>query len=143
MFKNLDSWINRLRTQVERVIPNTIKSLERSLNLVEETSQGYTPLKTGQLRESFFTEIRMNPARLEGVAGYDKEGRMGYIAIMHRGIWPNDFWGGNLSHLNGTPIKYNLDTAPNAQPFFLAKGFLENQDEIYRILNSEAFNGWN
>lgn len=132
---DVDAFINELEASVEQIETNAIKAVEEYLKLVEQTSQGYVPIDSGDLRDSFFVEIKIERGNIVGIAGYDKTGALEHYAkIMHAGVWPANFWPENLSHLNSTEIDYKTDKQQTPRSHFLQRGFDENKPKLDKLL---------
>lgn len=138
---SIDKFINQLNSKVEKVETNLIKALEQSLELVEQTSQSYVPIKTKDLKNSFFTNLVKHKNKIIAEAGYDENGSLSHYAIiMHEGFWPSDYWDGNQARLNGTAINYHTTYQPTPRSHFLLLGFKENETKINNLLKG-VFNG--
>lgn len=127
MFKNLDSFIGELENYLWTVHENAINAVEETLGLIEAKSQSYVPIKTGDLRDSFFTEVTVSKNRIIAVVGYDREGRIDYARLMHSGFWPN-----------GRAINYRTTFQKTPKDHFLKRGILENSANWERILKDKG-----
>lgn len=150
MFKESDinNFIKQLTTSLEKVHENTIHAVEEYLKSVEAVSQSYVPIDSGDLRDSFFTDVEVitsnRRGKITGIAGYDKEGRLvdvngfNYAKMMHEGIWPSSYPNKKIA---GTNIRYKVDHQPTPSSHFLERGFRETgETELARLLKG-IFNG--
>lgn len=133
---DLDAFIKTWLKRLEQIEQNAIEAVGKFLEAVEDTSQGYVPIKSRDLSNSFFSEIDLSKKnRIVGLAGYDKSGALAHYAnIMHEGFWPTDYWPDSLSYLNGTAINYHDTYQPTPRSHFLLLGFTENEDLLDKLL---------
>lgn len=140
MFKSgdINKFIKTLTTETKRIEDNIITLVEESLKLVEQTSQGYVPIDSSDLTDSFFARVERQGKKVVGIAGYDESGRLKeYAEIMHEGFWPSNYKNANVA---GQAINYYTTYQATPRSHFLLLGFVENRTEINKLLDPIKMN---
>lgn len=113
---NLKVFEKQLKSQLNAVEDNLYEQATKALDLVEETSQRLVPIDTGRTHQSFFRYVEIDGDTMKLVAGYDEKGELKYVPFIHENpaglVWQRE----------------------GAESQFLQKGFLNNEEEIFKIL---------
>ena len=140
MFKSGDlaKFTKTLKKEINQIELNVVMALEGSLKLVEETSQSYVPIKTRDLRDSFFSRVERSNRKIVAIAGYDENGALSeYAEIMHEGFWPSNYANKNVA---GQAINYHTTFQPTPRSHFLLLGFIENKSKINKLVEPIKLN---
>lgn len=114
-----------IKTFAQELVAQTIdtdkikQQMEEALDIVEETTMRYVPVDTGATKESFYREVEVTADAIIGRAGYNRDGRLDYVGVIHE-----DPYG--FSFVNSR----TKGGQPEARRYFLNNAFTENRDKI-------------
>lgn len=96
------------------------EKLEESMDIIEERSLELVPEDTRATRDSWFREIEKSGNEVIARFGYDKEGRLDYVPLIHE-VFPG--------------LEGGTWQKEGASTHFLSKPIQENELKIARILS--------
>lgn len=110
--KEIDKWTRSIEKMIDPYTSEGIeKKLEEAVDIIEERSLELVPEDTGATRNSWFREIERRNDEVVALFGYDREGRLEYVPLIHEtfpgregGTWQKE---GASTHFLSKPIQDN------------------------------------
>lgn len=120
MDKDIDKFIDELNDYLDDYTSETIgKKAQEIVDEIFKKSQTYVPEDTGRTKESWFQEIEIDKSGVLVLFGYDKNGEIEYLPLIHAGFTKN----GTMNFKK-----------PSARPRFFARAIEEVLPEARKKL---------
>lgn len=118
-------FVGTFKDRLNEMKVGTKKGMEDAVKVVAAEAARLTPVDTGDLLGSQFTEVVIKGDKIIGWVGYDKEGNHSYGAYQHE-----------------VPYDHSNSNNPQAEDKFLEKGFTNTRYKAIDAVVKAATKTW-